>query len=288
LVVTSSTKQAAPRQREIVAVQLGVPSRKVRLVADIAHHSAPMVEQIVAGKLTIKDAKDQIVEQVRQARREAALETNSKGSCVHTGDLSILNRLVANGSADLFLTDPPYDRKSIGLYSKLAELAQWKLKPGGLCAVMCGQLFFDQVFAEMTKHLDYWWLCGVTGGVGASATQILNRRIINSLRLILVLTKRPLEQSSRSSRPFMPDWIRGERDKEHHTWGQGLKQVNYLVEHLSEPGQLVVDPFVGGGTVPIACLATGRRYIGTELDPGVAAAARARVAEFRKSQSNVH
>ena len=47
---------------------------------------------------------------------------------------------------------------------------------------------------------------------------------------------------------------------------------------------IIVDPFVGGGTVPVACIAIGRRYIGTEIDPGVATAARALVAEFRKAQ----
>ena len=65
--------------------------------------------------------------------------------------------------------------------------------------------------------------------------------------------------------------------------GQGLEQFQYFVERLTEPGQLVVDPFCGGGTVPVACIATGRRFVATEIDPGVAAAARARVVRFQKN-----
>ena len=66
-------------------------------------------------------------------------------------------------------------------------------------------------------------------------------------------------------------------------------QLQQLVEHLSKPGQLVVLPFCGGdGNLPVACDATNRRFIGTDLDPGVAAAARHRVAEFRKSQPKGH
>jgi hypothetical protein len=57
---------------------------------------------------------------------------------------------------------------------------------------------------------------------------------------------------------------------------------------LSSELAIVVDPFVGGGTVPVACVATGRSYIATEFDPAVAAAARARVVAFRKAQAKAH
>ena len=62
-----------------------------------------MLEQIVAGTLTIKKANDQLVEESRQAKRDAALKTNPRGSGIHTGDLSLLNCLVRDDSADLFL-----------------------------------------------------------------------------------------------------------------------------------------------------------------------------------------
>src|ERR1017187_4113334 len=56
LVDSAATKQENPRQREIAAVQLGVSSRKVRCVSEIAKASPSFVEQIVAGTLTIKKA----------------------------------------------------------------------------------------------------------------------------------------------------------------------------------------------------------------------------------------
>jgi hypothetical protein len=289
LVVAPTTEQSSsPRQRELVSSQLGVSPNKLRVVSAIAKDSPGVVEQLVAGTLTIKQAQEEIAERTRQRLRKAALKTNPEGSQIHVGDLSLLDGLIKNASADLFLTDPPYEKESIPLYGKLAELAQRKLKPGGLCAVMCGQLFFDQCFAQMTTHLDYYWIVAIGGDAGARSTRIFNRRMLNVLRLVVIFAKRPLKQMARSALPFMTDLIPGERDKQHHSWGQGLKQFQYLVEHLSKPGQLVVDPFVGGGTVPVSCVATGRRYIGTEMDPGVAAASRARVAEFRKTQSKGH
>jgi hypothetical protein len=281
LVDTSSTKKKQ-RQRELTAVRCGVATRKVRLVGEIAKHSPSIVERIAAGKISLKDAKFEVHEQIRKCQRDAALKSNPKGVHIHTGDLSILWKILADDSVDLFLTDPPYQESAVPLYGRLAELAARKLKPGGLCAVLCGQLFFDRVFQEMAKHLDYYWLCGVNGNAGARSTRVVSRRILNVLRPVLIFAKRPLVQ--RSSLPFMLDLISGVRDKEHHSWGQGVRQFQYLIENLTEPGQLLVEPFCGGGTVPEACIMTGRRYIATELDPGVAAAARARVAAFRKAQ----
>jgi len=289
LVVASTTEQSSsPRQRELAASQLGISPNKLRVVSAIAKESPSVVEQLVTGTLTIKQAQEEIAERTRQRLRKAALKTNPEGSQIHTGKFLLLDGLIKDASADLFLTDPPYEKESIPLYGKLAELAQRKLKPGGLCAVMCGQLFFDQVFVQMNKHLDYYWIAAIGGEAGARSTRIFNRRMLNVVRLVVIFAKRPIQQMARSALPFMTDMIPGERDKQYHTWGQGLKQFQYLVEHLSKPGQLCVDPFVGGGTVPVACLTSGRRYIGTELDPGVAARARARVAEFRKSQSKDH
>lgn len=282
LVDTSSTKKKQ-RQRELTAAKCGVATRKLRLVGEIAKHNSSMVGRIAAGRISLKDAKFEVYEQIRKRQRDAALKSHAKGQCIHTGDLGRLCNIVEDDSVDLFLTDPPYQESAIPLYGKLAELAARKLKPGGFLVALCGQIFFDRVFQEMAKHLDYYWLCGVYCGAGASSTRILSRRMLNVLRPVLIFGKQPFMQ--KQSLPFMTDLIAGEGDKQHHSWGQGLKQFRHLVEHLSEPGQLVVDPFVGGGTVPVACVATGRRFIGTELDPGVAAAARARVAEFRKSQS---
>ena len=38
----------------------------------------------------------------------------------------------------------------------------------------------------------------------------------------------------------------------------------WILERYSKPGDLVLDPFLGSGTTAIACLRTGRHYIGIE------------------------
>ena len=79
------------------------------------------------------------------------------------------------------------------------------------------------------------------------------------------------------------DFVHGTRDKDHHELGQGASELEYRIERLTLPSELVVDPFCGDGAVPVACIVTNRRFISTEIDAGVAAAAaRARCAEYRK------
>ncbi len=40
-----------------------------------------------------------------------------------------------------------------------------------------------------------------------------------------------------------------------------------LIEQYTEPGDIVLDPFVGGGTTAVEALASGRRVIGLDLNP---------------------
>jgi DNA modification methylase len=58
--------------------------------------------------------------------------------------------------------------------------------------------------------------------------------------------------------------------------------VEYLINRLTQPGDLVVEPFCGGGTIPAACKSTGRRWLASEIDKTTAIIARKRLAEAGK------
>lgn len=46
------------------------------------------------------------------------------------------------------------------------------------------------------------------------------------------------------------------------------QMVRNIIELYSEPGDLVLDPMVGGGTTPVECLLTGRNSISIDINPG--------------------
>ena len=52
-----------------------------------------------------------------------------------------------------------------------------------------------------------------------------------------------------------------------HRAEKPLDQALDLVEWFSDPGETVLDPCVGSGTVGVACALLGRNYVGFELDP---------------------
>jgi site-specific DNA-methyltransferase (adenine-specific) len=59
------------------------------------------------------------------------------------------------------------------------------------------------------------------------------------------------------------------------------KPVELLVDLLAicPPGGTVLDPFMGSGTTGVACIQTGRRFIGIELDSAYFAVAKRRIEE---------
>ena len=66
-------------------------------------------------------------------------------------------------------------------------------------------------------------------------------------------------------------------DKSFHKWGQDVYSVQYYLDCFSRLGDLVFDPFCGGGTVPYVCTQIHRRFIAFEIDPTTATIARKRL-----------
>lgn len=66
------------------------------------------------------------------------------------------------------------------------------------------------------------------------------------------------------------------RSKSHPTQ-KPVKLFERLVLASSNPGDSVLDPFMGSGTTGVACANTGRRFIGIEKDEGYFEIARKRI-----------
>jgi site-specific DNA-methyltransferase (adenine-specific) len=69
----------------------------------------------------------------------------------------------------------------------------------------------------------------------------------------------------------VPTLANGMREKTPHPTQKPLELVRQLVAAATRGGDLVIDPFGGSGTTFVACEATGRRWLGCELDPGYCA-----------------
>ena len=80
--------------------------------------------------------------------------------------------------------------------------------------------------------------------------------------------------------PYVPrDYVNYDvsRDRTGHPAQMPLKMATDLILSSTIPGDLVLDPFAGSGTTGVAAKATGRLFLGIEIDPDYFEMARARL-----------
>lgn len=193
---------------------------------------------------------------------------------IYTGDYTILYDKLDDNSVDLFFTDPPYDKKSLYLFEGLAELAQAKLKPGGLCLAYSGQSHLNEVIRLMSVHLDYWWVFSIF--ITGNELRIWSKKLWVRWKPVIVFSKRPT--NGRVTDTWFCDYVQGSgQDKRFHKWGQSVQEATYWIEALVPETGLVADPFCGAGTIPLACKLTKRRWLATEKNEDIAITARKRL-----------
>ena len=57
-----------------------------------------------------------------------------------------------------------------------------------------------------------------------------------------------------------------QNDKRFHKWGQSESGMADIIERFTETGQLICDPFVGGGTTAIVAMEMERQFVGCDID----------------------
>ena len=55
--------------------------------------------------------------------------------------------------------------------------------------------------------------------------------------------------------------------KNQHPTAKPPELAAHFIKLHTQPGEIVFDPFMGGGSTGVACMQTGRNFIGCELDP---------------------
>ena len=65
--------------------------------------------------------------------------------------------------------------------------------------------------------------------------------------------------------------------KELHGWEQGTAEAEYIINHLTQPGNMVMDCLCGIGTNGVAAIKLGGNFIGTDIDSSVLEISRARI-----------
>ncbi len=176
---------------------------------------------------------------------------------------------------DCIITDPPYDEESLDCYDALAAFASQVLKPGGSLICMVGQSYLPDVLTRLGAHLTYQWTAAYLTPGGQSA-QLWQRRVNTFWKPLLWFVKGT----------YAGDWIGdvcrsepNDNDKRFHHWGQSESGMSDIIERFSDPGQIVCDPFCGGGTTGVSAVARYRCFIGSDASVDAIATTAARLEE---------
>ena len=248
----------------------------------------PREQQSVADVLasgeakTVKDAVRHIKRrEIQEAQADADGDLPSTIQIRH-GDFREVLATLPPESVDAIITDPPYLLEYIPLFEPLAEHAARLLKPHGVLVVMVAHLHLPDYINALDKHLKYRWVCAyIMDGPKAS---VAVSRVGAAWKPLLVYVRR----DARDLRFIPSDVFYGANktedglEKRYHHWQQSLDGFTEIVQRFTEPGDLVVDPFLGSGTTALACLQLGRRFVGCDLDAGAVAIARRRVQDALK------
>jgi DNA-binding transcriptional regulator YhcF (GntR family) len=216
---------------------------------------------IQEGVPVAKAKKDLKKKQNTEARVEAqkTITTEARKSLESVCDLRVCTcaeLLISGIKPDAVITDPPYPKEFLPLFTQLAESCKFANVP--LVAVMSGQSYLPEVLQRLCEHLPYrWTLAYLTPG--GQAVQLWKAEVNTFWKPILLFG---------DSMDWLGDVVTSkvnDNDKRFHEWGQSESGMADLVERLTKPGQLVCDPFVGGGATAIAALALGRRFVGCDI-----------------------
>ena len=181
---------------------------------------------------------------------------------LRVGDFRKCLNDVADNSVSLIFTDPPYNKESIPLYGDLAEFGSRVLKPGGSLLVYCGHYALFDIGDLIRPHLKFHWLLSDFHDGGR--TRCLPGAGVKVFwKPILWLTKGSISQD----REIVVDCFKSKPpDKSFHRWSQSEALAEYYLKKLSAPGDLLIDPFVGGGTTILAARKLGRSIVGCDVD----------------------
>lgn len=258
----------------------------VNKVAKIAA-SEPETAKLLIDKVATGEARNlaEAVKEVKAVEKatERAVLTESMSNTTHDDRLKLyhcgvldLKQYVSPNSIDYIITDPPYPKEFLNVYSELADFAAYALKPGGSLLVMCGQSYFPDVLSMLSSSgLNYHWLLSYLTP-GGQSPQIWQRKVNTFGKPVLWFV------NGKYDGQWVGDVIKSDvndNDKEHHYWGQSVSGMTNLVSRFVKPADIICDPFLGGGTTAKVALDLNCYFIGCDIDENTLTTTRARLNE---------
>lgn len=216
---------------------------------------------------------DEIAEVIAGTRRWTVIE----GDC-----LDVLREIPA-GAVDAVVTDPPY---GVNLQTNFRERG---------CGKLCAANDYPPVHGDDKPFDPSPWVafprvCLFGANYFADRLEPSGKWLVWYKRDRGVVVDQADAElawtwgvSGTVPRVFHHEWMGMVKASEHgqrrvHPTQKPVSLMRWVLEQMDVPEHaLILDPFCGSGTTGVACIETGRRFIGIEIDPKYAAIARNRL-----------
>lgn len=206
---------------------------------------------------------------------------------VECGDCLELMKDIPDGSVDLIVTDPPYDvhaGKGGGCFGNRESYSDIESISNGfseqildeMCRVMKKiniYLFCSQ--KQLIPLLDYFvkkkgcnW--NLLTWHKQNPIPACKNKYLSDTEFILFFREKGVKIHGEFSTKFtyyVTPLNQKDKKKYGHPTIKPLNILQNLIVNSSEEGGVVFDPFLGSGSTCVACVNTGRHYIGFEKEP---------------------
>jgi site-specific DNA-methyltransferase (adenine-specific) len=191
---------------------------------------------------------------------------------LHLGDCLEVMKSIPDKSIDAVITDPPYGIADIWKGGAscgwgVASLAtpkrnEWDVKPN--------PEVFDEI-RRVSKKAIIW------GGNYFELPVSRGWLVWNKPERGFTLSEAELAWTNIEMPMRVYDCHRSDSDRVHPTQ-KPVSLMKWCLEVIDKNvSYTVLDPFMGSGTTGVACVQTGRNFIGIEIDPGYFAIAEKRI-----------
>jgi DNA modification methylase len=194
----------------------------------------------------------------------------------YLGDARDLFKQLDDNSVSLIFTDPPYPRKyAEECYKILAEESERVLVPHGSLVTIVPQYFLPETIKLFDGKLKYRWSYVMDQQLGSHPRMLMGIEVCYKLMLHYV-------KGTFKNIGFLKDVVSiGKPDKGLHVWQQSKDWAGYYVNKLSGGG-LVLDPFMGVGTVGVVCKQLEIPWIGFEIEEETLNKANERISSYER------
>ena len=218
------------------------------------------------------------------------------------GDCLTEMQNIPDGSVDMILCDPPYGTTACKWDSVIPFEPMWEqlnriIKPNGAICLFGSEPFSSALRMSNIKYFKYDWYWNKIRGVGHLNAK---RQPMKSVETISVFYKkqccynpqmRPREKSRTSKNNnsqkvfgncrnnFVGETLKEKypvslitfsksdmKKNKFHSSQKPIDLLEYLIRTYTNEGETVLDFTMGSGSTGVACVNTGRNFIGIELD----------------------